>query len=99
MIEQARKELEMTIKRKFTDEQIIKVMKEIEAGMPVKEACRQNGINDRTYYKWKNRLEGMERKDVQRLKELEAENKKLKVMVAEQALDIRCLKEVVGKKF
>ncbi|MCB9748002.1 MAG: transposase [Candidatus Omnitrophica bacterium] len=89
----------MTIKRKFTDEQIIKVMKEIEAGMPVKEACRQNGINDRTYYKWKNRLEGMERKDVQRLKELEAENKKLKVMVAEQALDIRCLKEVVGKKF
>ncbi|MCB9748007.1 MAG: transposase [Candidatus Omnitrophica bacterium] len=76
----------MTIKRKFTDEQIIKVMKEIEAGMPVKEACRQNGINDRTYYKWKNRLEGMERKDVQRLKELEAENKKLKVMVAEHIL-------------
>ena len=89
----------MVNKRKFSDEQIIKVMKEIEGGVPVKEACRQNGINDRTYYKWKNRLEGMERKDVERLKELEAENKKLKEMVAEQALSIRCLQEVVGKKY
>jgi len=85
--------------RKFTDEQIIKVMKQIEGGVPVKEACRQNGINDRTYYKWKNKLEGMERKDVSRLKELEQENKKLKEMVADQALSIRCLQEVVGKKF
>lgn len=89
----------MVNKRKFTDEQIIKVMKEIEGGVPVKESCRQNGINDRTYYKWKNRLEGMERKDVERLKGLEAENKKLKEMVAEQALSIRCLQEVVGKKY
>ena len=89
----------MITTRKFSDEQIIKVMKQIEGGVPVKEACRQNGINDRTYYKWKNRLEGMERKDVSRLKELEQENKKLKEMVADQALSIRCLQEVVGKKF
>jgi len=85
--------------RKFTDEQIIQIIKEVEAGLSVKEACRQHGISNMTYYKWKNRLGGMETKELRRLKELEAENKKLKEMVAEQALDIRCLREVVGKKY
>lgn len=85
--------------RKLRDEQIIKIIKEVEAGLPVKEACRQYGISNMTYYKWKNRLEGMEGKEMRRLKELEQENKKLKEMVADQALDIRCLREVVGKKY
>lgn len=89
----------MSAEKKLSDEQIIQIIKEVEAGVSVKDACRQYGISNMTYYKWKNRLEGMEIKEVRRLKELEQENKRLKEMVAEQALSIRCLKEVVGKKF
>ena len=85
--------------KKLTDEEIIKIIKEVEAGLPVKEACRQHGISNMTYYKWKNRLEGVGINDARRLKELEQENKRLKEMVADQALSIRCLQEVVGKKF
>lgn len=87
------------VKRKFSDEQIIQVIKEVESGISVHEACRTHGINKATYYKWKNRLDGMEVPELRRLKELEKENKRLKEMVADQALDIRCLREVVGKKF
>lgn len=85
--------------RKFTDEQIIQIIKEVESGVQVQDACRAHGINKATYYKWKNRLGGMETNELKRLKELEAENKKLKEMIADQALDIRCLREVVGKKY
>ena len=99
MIEQAKaRRLEMS-EKKVTDEKIIQIIKEVEAGMSVKEACRQHGISNMTYYKWKNRLDGIEIPEIRRLKELEKENKRLKEMVAEQALDIRCLREVVGKKF
>ena len=99
MIEQAKaRRLEMS-EKKVTDEKIIQIIKEVEEGMSVKEACRQHGISNMTYYKWKNRLDGIEIPEIRRLKELEKENKRLKEMVAEQALDIRCLKEVVGKKF
>jgi len=84
---------------RYTEEQIIGVLKEGEAGVPVKELSRKHGICDQTYYRWKAKYGGLEVSEARRLRSLEEENRRLKQMVAEQALDIQALKAVLGKKF
>ena len=84
-------------RKRFTEEQIIQVLKEADAGLPVGELCRKYGISDATLYNWKARYAGMTVADLKRLKVLEEENRKLKTIVAEQMLDIQCLKSVISK--
>jgi putative transposase len=75
------------------------VLKEGEAGVAVKELSRKHGICDQTYYRWKAKYGGLEVSEARRLRSLEEENRRLKQMVAEQALDLQALKAVLGKKF
>jgi putative transposase len=84
---------------KFTDEQILAIVKEGEAGRKVADVCRAHGITDQTYYRWKAKYGGMELSELQRLKQIEDENRRLKHIVAEQTLDIQALKAVVAKKW
>ena len=86
-------------KSRFTEEQIIGVLKEGEAGVAVKELCRKHGVCDQTYYRWKAKYGGLEVSEARRLRSLEEENRRLKQMVAEQALHIQALKGVLAKKF
>jgi len=86
-------------KTRFTEEQIIGVLKEAETGVKVQELCRQHGISDVTFYNWRSKYGGLEVSEARRLKTLEEENRRLKHIVAEQALDIRALKDVVLKKW
>ncbi|PIT59484.1 transposase, partial [Snodgrassella alvi] len=72
--------------KKMTEHQIVAILKEAEAGIPVKELCRKYGIGNSTFYKWRDKYGGMETSDIKRLKELEAENRKLKQMFAELSL-------------
>ncbi len=83
---------------RFTEEQIIGVLKQAEGGMKTAEICRQHGVSAATYYKWKAKYGGLEVSEARRLRQLEEENRRLKQMVAEQALDIQALKAVVSKK-
>ncbi|HWI69754.1 MAG TPA: IS3 family transposase [Nitrospiraceae bacterium] len=87
----------MTRKR-HTEEQIIAVLKDAQAGIGVQELCRKHGISDATFYKWRAKYAGLEVSDVKKLRQLEDENRRLKQMVAEQALDIQALKAITGKK-
>jgi putative transposase len=87
------------MKNRFTEEQIIGVLKEAEAGMKVAELCRKHGISDATYYNWKAKFGGMTVSEAQRLKALEAENGKLKRLLAESMLDNAALKDIVGRKW
>ena len=86
-------------RRKYTEEQIIAVLKEGAAGVPVRELCRKYGMSDGAYYNWKARYAGMTVSELKRLKGLEDENRRLKQIVGEQALDIRALKELLSKNF
>lgn len=83
---------------RFTEHQIINILKEAEAGISLTDLCRNHGFSKSSYYKWKAKYGGMEASDLRRLKELEAENKRLKEMYAELSLEHRVLKEVVEKK-
>ena len=83
---------------RFTEQQIIKIIKEADAGMKVQDLCRQYGISNATYYKWKSKYGGMEASDIKRMREIEAENGKLKRMFADLALENRALKELIEKK-
>lgn len=85
-------------KARFTETQIIKVLKEVEGGRLVKEVCREYGISDATYYNWKSKYGGMEASDIKRLKELEDENRRLKQMFADISLEHKILKDIVEKK-
>nr|WP_156422010.1 IS3 family transposase [Paucibacter sp. KCTC 42545] len=85
-------------KSRFTEEQIIGFLKQAEAGMPIKELCRQGGFSDATFYKWRAKYGGMQATDAKRLRELEGENAKLKRLLAEAHLDIHALKDVFGGK-
>ena len=84
-------------KSRFTEEQIIGILKQAEAGMAVAFLCRQHGMSDATFYKWRNKYGGLDVSEARRLRGLEEENQRLKRLVAEQALDIQVLKEVLGK--
>ena len=87
------------MKKRFTEEQIIGILKEAEAGMKVAEVCRKYGISDATYYNWKSKFGGMSVSEARRLKALEMENSKLKRLLADAHLDIAALKDVVGRKW
>jgi putative transposase len=86
-------------KTRFSEQQIIQILKQDEAGMKVADICREHGISPATYYKWKAKYGGMEASDVKRLQELETENRRLKQMFAELSLDHQLLKELLEKKF
>lgn len=83
---------------KFTETQIVKAIKEHEAGRHAEEISRELGINKATFYYWKKKYSGMESSDLKKLKELEEENRKLKQMYADLSLDHRILKEIIEKK-
>ena len=83
-------------KSRFSENQIVGILKEVEAGRQVKDVCRAHGISDATYYQWKSKYGGMEVSDMKRLRELEEENRKLKVMVADLSLENKAIKEVFG---
>lgn len=85
------------IKSRYTETQIIKVLKEVEGGRLVKEVCREYGISDATYYNWKSKYGGMEASDIMQLKELEEENRRLKSMFADLSLEHKILKDIVEK--
>ena len=86
-------------RRQFTAEQIIGILKQAEAGMKTAELCREHGISDATFYKWKAKFGGLTVSDAKRLRALEDENRKLKQIVANQALDLAALKELASKNW
>ena len=85
-------------KSRFSEEQIIRILKQQEAGIKVGEVVREHGISEQTFYNWKAKYGGMTSTELRRVKSLETENQQLKKLVAEQALSIQALKEVLGKK-
>ena len=85
-------------KSRFTESQIVAILKEADVGMKVADVCRKHGISDATYYKWKSKYGGMEASDPKRTRELEAENARLKRMYAELALDNAAMKDLIAKK-
>ncbi len=86
-------------KSKFTDSQIMAILKQNEAGIKVPDLCREHGISSATFYKWRSKFGGMDTSMISRLKELEAENARLKKMYAEAKMDSELLKEVLQKKW
>jgi len=86
-------------KSRFTEEQIIKALKEHAAGLSASDVCRKSGISDATFYKWRSRYGGMEISEARRLKALEDENRRLKKLLAESMLDASTLKEMLAKNF
>ncbi|EDX88451.1 transposase subfamily [Alcanivorax sp. DG881] len=85
-------------KSRFTETQIVSILKEVDAGMKVEEICRKHGISNATYYNWKSKYGGMEASDVKKLKELQDENAKLKQMFADLSLENAALKDLFEKK-
>jgi putative transposase len=83
---------------RFKEEQIIGALKQADGGVAVKDICRKLGISEQTFYRWKAKYGGMDVPEAKRLKQLEDENRRLKQLVAEQALDIQMLRSVVSKK-
>ena len=86
-------------KSRFGEEQILGVLKERQAGLPVAEICRRHGISDATFYTWRSKYGGLEVSEAKRLKTLEEENRKLKKLLAEQMLDAATLREMLAKNF
>jgi putative transposase len=86
-------------KSRYTEEQIIGVVREHESGVKVPDLCRRHGISEQTFYRWKSKFGGMDVSEAKRLKALEQENAEPKKMVAEQALDNRALKAALAKKY
>jgi putative transposase len=86
-------------RKRYTEEQIVAILKEGQTGVSVSELSRKYGISDASYYTWKTKYAGLETSDLRRLRQLEDENRRLKTMVAEQALDIQALKAVASKNW
>lgn len=84
---------------RFTEEQIIGILKEHQAGASARDLCRKHGISDATFYKWRSKYGGMEVSDAKKLKALETENARLKKLLAESMMDVSTLKEMLGKNF
>lgn len=87
------------MKKRFTEEQIIGFLREVDAGMPVKDLCRRHGFSEASYYLWRGKFGGMDVSDAKRLKALEAENAKLKKLLAEAMLEREVTREVLRKKW
>lgn len=85
-------------KQRFTEEQILRILKEHETGKKVQDICREHGISDATLYNWKNKYSGMQLSELKKLRELESENAKLKRIVADLNLENFALKDVIEKK-
>ena len=85
-------------KSRFTETQIVSILKQADAGVPVKDLCRQAGISVATYYQWKSKYGGLEASELRRVKDLEAENARLKRMYAELALDNAAMKDLIAEK-
>ena len=85
-------------KSKFTEHQILGALKQAEAGVPVKDVCRDLGVSPATFYQWRSRYGGLEASDLKRMKALEEENRRLKQMYAELSLDHKVLKDIVERK-
>ena len=85
-------------KSRYTETQIVRILKEVEGGRQIKDICREYGISDATYYNWKAKYGGMDASDIRKLKELEDENRRLKQMYANLSLEHEALKDVVTKK-
>jgi len=85
--------------QRFTEEQIISILKQAQAGMKIVDLCRIHGISDATFYNWRTKYGGMEVSDAKRLKQLEEENRKLKQMLADTMLENKAIKDVLSKKW
>jgi putative transposase len=85
--------------KRFSEEQIIKVLQEAASGTPVADVCRKHGVSQQSYFRWKAKYGGMDISEARRLRQLEEENAKLKRIVADQALDIGMLKDLNSKKW
>lgn len=86
-------------KSRFSEEQIIKILKRVELGQPLTDVCREEGISDATYYRWKAQYGGLEVNQLRRLRQVEDENRKLKQLVADLTLDNRALKDITAKNW
>jgi putative transposase len=86
-------------KSKFNEEQIINLLKSVEAGQKIADVCRRNGISEQTYHRWKAKYGGLDINEARRLKQLEQENRRLKQIVADLTLDNHALKDVLSKKW
>jgi putative transposase len=86
-------------RKRFSEEQIITILKQAEGGLPLAELVRQHGICEGTFYRWKSKYGGLDLSEAKRLKQLEDENRRLKRLVADQALDVQILKEVASGKY
>jgi len=86
-------------KSKFTEQQIIGILKQAEGGLPLADVCRQAGISEQTFYRWRAKFGGMEATEAKRLRELEEENRKLKRLVADLSLDCVALKDALSGKY
>lgn len=84
---------------RFSEEQIVGILKEAEAGAPTKEVCRRHGVSRETFYRWKGKYGGLTVSEARRVKQLEEENRQLKHLVADLTLDVRALRGVLAKKF
>ena len=84
---------------RFSEQQIMGILKEHEAGLSASDLCRKHGISDATFYKWRTKYGGMEVSDARKVKGLEEENRKLKKLLAESMLDVATLREMLGKNF
>lgn len=85
-------------RKRFTEHQIVKILNEAEAGVPIEDLCRQHGFSKSSFYKWRAKYSGMDASSLKRLKELEEENRKLKQMYADLSLEHKVLKDIVEKK-
>ena len=85
-------------KSRYSESQIIKILNEGESGVPVTDICRERGICQATYYKWRSKYGGMDAHELQHLRELETENRRLKQMYVELSLDHKILKDIIAKK-
>jgi putative transposase len=87
------------VKKRFSEEQVIGFLREADRGVPVRELCRKHGFSDASYYLWRSKFGGMDVSDAKRLKALEAENAKLKKLLAESVLETEVMKEALRKKW
>ena len=86
-------------RKRYTEEQIVRILKEVEEGKPIASSCREYGVSEQTMYRWRTKYSGMDIAEVRRMKELEEDNLRLRRIVAQQAMDIDLLKEVNAKKW